>query len=330
LTGTGEALLRIQGLRVTFSQGNGERVRALDGVNFTIGRGEVVGILGESGCGKSTLANTVLRLLPQHASIESGEILFEGVNLLNLSDTELLPIRGSRISLVPQEPALSLNPVMTVGTQIAEVLRAHLTLSSTERRERVGELLREVGFKQPTQIRGAYPHQLSGGQRQRIVLAQAIACQPVLLIADEPTSKLDASLRAEVAELFLEMHRKHAMAILLISHDVPFVTSLSDRIALMYAGSVVEIGTRAEILARPLHPYTQNLLRLARASMAAVPNGRERFARIGEPRLDAAARGNGCQFEPHCAERMAVCAARVPPEVAPEPERSVTCFKYGE
>jgi oligopeptide/dipeptide ABC transporter ATP-binding protein len=194
----------------------------------------------------------------------------------------------------------------------------------------VKELLREVGFEQPAQITGAYPHQLSGGQRQRIVLAQAIACQPVLLIADEPTSKLDASLRTEIAELLSGMHRKHGMAILLISHHVSFVTALSDRIALMYAGSVVEIGSRAEILAHPLHPYTQDLLRLAKGAMVAVPSARGRFATIGERRLDAVASGNGCRFEPHCSERMTMCAERAPREVAPEPVRSVTCFKYGE
>jgi oligopeptide/dipeptide ABC transporter ATP-binding protein len=323
-------LLKIQGVSVTYSQENGERVRALDGINLAVAPGEVVGILGESGCGKSTLANAVLGLLPRQASVECGEILFEGINLLNLSDAQLRPIRGSRISMVPQEPALSLNPVMTVGTQIAEVLRAHLPLSGQQRRERMSELLREVGFDQPAQISGAYPHQLSGGQRQRVVLAQAIACEPILLIADEPTSKLDAALRTEIAVLLAGMHRKHGMTILLISHDVPFVTSLSDRIAMMYAGSVVEAGSRAEILSRPLHPYTQDLLRLASMSMVAVPSARRRFATIRAAGLDARSSGTGCRFEAHCPERMAVCEERVPREVKQEPARSVTCFKYDE
>jgi oligopeptide/dipeptide ABC transporter ATP-binding protein len=218
---------------------------------------------------------------------------------------------------------------MTAGTHIAEVLRAHLLLSRQERRERVSELLREVGFDRPDQIAAAYPHQLSGGQRQRIILAQAIACRPSLLIADEPTSKLDASLRIDIAGLFSRLHHKHSMAILLISHDVGFVTALSDRIALMYAGSVVEVGSRSEILSRPLHPYTQDLLRLARSSVA-VANSSKHFPTIGGPCLDAEQPADGCRFEPHCSERMAVCTTRVPQELNPEPSRSVSCFKYGE
>jgi oligopeptide/dipeptide ABC transporter ATP-binding protein len=328
LQSAGNRLLQIKSLKVTFSPEKGESVRALHGVSLAINSGEIVGILGESGCGKSTLANAILGLLPRSAAIE-GEIVFEGANLLSLSEAELQPIRGARISLAPQEPALALNPVMTVGTQIAEVLRAHLSLSRHERRERVHDLLREVGFDKPDQTGGAYPHQLSGGQRQRIVLAQAIACRPSLLIADEPTSKLDASLRTDIAGLFLRLHQKHGMAILLISHDVGFVTSLSTRIALMYAGSVVEVGSRSDVLARPLHPYTQDLLRLARSSMV-VANSSKHFPTIGGPRLDAERPADGCRFEPHCSERMAVCTARVPQEVNPQPFRSVACFKYGE
>ncbi len=324
----GNCLLQIKSLKVAFSPENGETVRALHGVSLALNTGEIVGILGESGCGKSTLANAILGLLPGSAAID-GEIVFEGANLLSLSEAKFQPIRGARISLAPQEPALALNPVMTVGTQIAEVLRAHLPLNRQERRERVNELLREVGFDKPDQTAGAYPHQLSGGQRQRIVLAQSIACRPSLLIADEPTSKLDASLRTDIAGLFSQLHQKHGMAILLISHDVGLVTSLSNRIALMYAGSVVEVGSRSEVLARPLHPYTQDLLRLARSSVA-VTNSSRRFPTIGGPRLDAERPAVGCHFEPHCSERTAVCTERAPQEVNPEPSRSVSCFKYGE
>ena len=181
----------------------------------------------------------------------------------------------------------------------------------------------------PIRLRARILHQLSGGQRQRIVLAQAIACHPLLLIADEPTSKLDASLRTDIAALFSRLHQKHKMAILLISHDVGLVTSLSNRIALMYAGSVVEVGSRSEVLSRPLHPYTQDLLRLARSSVAVV-SSRKHFVTITGPPLDAGRPADGCRFEPHCSERMAVCTARVPQEVNPEPSRSVACFKYGE
>jgi peptide/nickel transport system ATP-binding protein len=328
LQGAGNCLLQIKSLKVTFSPEKGETVRALHGVSLAINSGEIVGILGESGCGKSTLANAILGLLPSSAAIE-GEIVFEGANLLNLSEAELQPIRGARVSLAPQEPALALNPVMTVGTQIAEVLRAHLSVGRPESRERVRELLQEVGFDKPDQTAGSYPHQLSGGQRQRIVLAQAIACRPLLLIADEPTSKLDASLRADIASLFSRLHQKHGMAIVLISHDVGFVTSLSTHVALMYAGSVVEVGSRSEVLARPLHPYTQDLLRLARSSMT-VANSSKHFPTIGGPCLDAERPAVGCHFEPYCSARTAVCTERSPQEVNPEPSRSVSCFKYGE
>jgi len=328
LLDAGNRLLQIESLKVSFSPEKGETVRALHDISLSVNSGEIVGILGESGCGKSTLASAILGLLPSSVTIE-GEIVFEGANLLSLSEAELQPIRGARISLAPQEPALALNPVMTVGTQIAEVLRAHLSLSRQERKARVRELLREVSFEKPDQIAGAYPHQLSGGQRQRIVLAQAIACRPSLLIVDEPTSKLDASLRADIAGLLSGLHQKHGMAILLISHDVGFVTSLSTRIAMMYAGSVVEVGSRSDVLARPLHPYTQDLLRLARSSMT-VANSSKHFPTIGGPRLDAERPAVGCHFKPHCSARMAVCTERAPQDVNPEPSRSVSCFKYGK
>ena len=305
-------------------------MHALDDVNLEIRAGEVLGILGESGCGKSTLANAVLKLLPRHARVKGGGILFHGRDLLRLTEPELRDIRGREISLVPQDPALSLNPVITVGTQIGEVLRAHLQTTAKERRDRVHELLREVGFDQPAAICNAYPHQLSGGQRQRIVIAQALACQPALIIADEPTSKLDPQLCAEIVDLLSRMRASHGTALLVISHDPALVAALADRVALMYSGQIVEDGKCSEILRRPFHPYTQGLVQIARSAMTAGWSVKRHLPGIeGEP-PDPTAVPVGCRFEPRCADRMEMCGRRHPRAIVPEPMRSVSCFKYGD
>lgn len=299
----------------------------MDDVSIEIRAGEILGILGESGCGKSTLANAVLRLLPTHARYECGNIFFRGRDVLSLTESELRALRGRDVSFIPQDPALSLNPVMNVGTQISEVLRTHLALDANERQERVTDLLREVGFDRPEQIYGAYPHELSGGQRQRITIAQAVACRPPLVVADEPTSKLDAPLQAEIVALLAEICRNRGTAILLISHDPGLFVELADRIAVMYAGRIVEVGDTLQVLRRPLHPYTQALVQIA---MLAVTPGRQRFPAILGESPDPGAFPTGCRFEPRCAERMEVCTQRYPQTFLPEPSRPVNCFKYGE
>ena len=317
-------------LTVTYSPEGGEPIRALDGVSLKVRSGEIVGILGESGCGKSTLASALLRLLAPHAKCEGGTILVRGRDLLNLSERELRAIRGSEISLIPQDPALSLNPVMTGGSQVGEVLRAHLPLTPQQRRERVMELFREVGFDHPEEIYSAYPHQLSGGQRQRIAIAQAVACRPALLIADEPTSKLDATLQAEIVALLSQIRRQHGTAILVISHDPTLFAGFADRIAVMYAGRIVEVGKTAEIFGRPLHPYTQALVRIAASSAITGSRARVRLQAIEGESPDPTCIPVGCRFEPRCSERMEVCSRRYPREFMPEPSRPVNCFKYGE
>ena len=256
------ALAVVEKLSVSYHPEGGRPVHALDRASLEIRPGELVGVLGESGSGKSTLATAMLRLLPADARCDSGSIRFQNRDLFALSETELRRIRGAAIALIPQDPALALNPVMQVGVQIAEVLRAHFSMTQRERRARVDELLAEVGFDQPRRIDRAYPHQLSGGQRQRIVIAQAMACRPALVIADEPTSKLDASLQAEILSLMREIGRRHQTAFLLISHDPTVLAGFVDRIVVMYAGRVVEEGRTAEIFRAPLHPYTQALVRL--------------------------------------------------------------------
>jgi oligopeptide/dipeptide ABC transporter ATP-binding protein len=327
---SGDSFLQIRGLSVTYCSSKGDDVRALNGIRLEIRRGEILGILGESGCGKSTLAHAILRLLPAHARVVAGEVFWHGRDLLRFPESELRTIRGREISLVSQQPALSLNPIMCVGNQVGEVLRAHVPSTPTERRERVCELLREVGFEQPATIYDAYPHQLSGGQRQRVVIAQSVACRPALLIADEPTSKLDGLLRSEIVGLLAKLRERHGTAIAVITHDPTLCATFADRVALMYAGRIVEIGNSAEVFARPLHPYTRALVALMRSSMVAGPSTKEHFPRIEGESPDPTAVSIGCSFEPRCAERMEVCALRCPDDVAPEPTRSVNCFKYGE
>jgi len=328
--GSNEYFVQVRDLTVTYHPQNDEPIRALDGLSIEVRPGEIVGILGESGCGKSTLASALLRLLAPRAKCEGGTILVRGRDMLNLSERELRAIRGREISLIPQDPALSLNPVMTAGSQVGEVLRAHLPLNAQQRRERVTELFREVGFDHPEEIYSAYPHQLSGGQRQRIAIAQAVACRPPLLIADEPTSKLDATLQAEIVTLLSQIRRQHGTAILVISHDPTLFAGFADRIAVMYAGRIVEVANCAEIFRRPLHPYTQALVRIAASSVVTGSRVRVRLPAIeGESPVPTCI-PVGCRFEPRCSERMDICSRRYPREFMPEPSRPVNCFKYGE
>ena len=323
-----ETLAVVHKLSVTYLPDSGQPVRALDQASLAIRPGELIGILGESGSGKSTLAAALLRLLPADARYDSGSIQFRGRDLLTLPEPELRRVRGAEIALIPQDPALALNPVIPVGNQIAEVLRAHVRMTRLDRTTRVEELLVEVGFDQPRPIYRTYPHQLSGGQRQRIVIAQAIACRPQLVIADEATSKLDASLQAEILALMKEIGQRHRTAFVVISHDPTVLAGFVDRIAVMYAGRIVEEGRTEDIFRRPLHPYTQALVRL---SARYLPNARTRtrFPAIdGEP-ANLTSRDTGCPFAPRCPERMQVCTERDLQETTPQLSQRVSCFKYG-
>jgi len=294
LDGRTDHLITFRDLAVTYNVDERVPIRAVDGVSLEVRPQEVVGILGESGCGKSTLASAVLRLLAPKAKCEGG-VLFRGRDLLNLSKAELRAIRGREIALIAQDPAQSLNPVITAGSLIGEVLRAHLALDAGQRRERVMELLGEVGFGRPEEIYSAYPHQLSGGQRQRIAIAQAVACRPALLIADEPTSKLDVSLQAEIVELLSRIRQQHGTAILIISHDPALFAGFADRIAVMYAGRIVEQAPVHELFARPRHPYTEALQQSIPRIDAARP---ARLPSIAGAPPDPASLPPGCAFAP--------------------------------
>jgi peptide/nickel transport system ATP-binding protein len=324
-----QIFFEIRNLAVTYSPESDRPIRALDGIKLGIYPGEVIGILGESGCGKSTLANALLRLLPQHAKLE-GAIFFRDRDLLRLTDKSFREIRGREISLIPQDPASALNPVIKVGSQIREVLRAHFPTKGEQSRDRVMDLLREVGFVKPDNIYSAYPHQLSGGQRQRIVIAQAAACRPTLLIADEPTSKLDPALKAEIVALLSQIRKQHGTAILVISHDPTVLAGLADHIAVMYAGRIVEVGTSAAIFSRPLHPYTEALMRIATSSVITGAMVKGRVPSIEGESPNPSCLPVGCRFESRCSERMDICSRQYPLEFMPEPSRPVNCFKYEE
>ena len=328
---SGESLAQVCDLTVTYCPEGQPPVPALDSVNLEIRSGEVIGILGESGSGKSTLALALLRLLPNHARYDRGTVRFLGHDLSTLSESKLRKLRGAEIALVPQDPALTLNPVMKVGTQISEVLRAHTDLTRSQRSDRVAELLQEVGFENPAHIASAYPHQLSGGQRQRVAIAQAIACKPALVIADEPTSKLDASLQTDIVALMARIRERHGTAFIVISHDPALFCGFADRIAVMYAGRIVEQGSTENIYQTPLHPYTQALVTLARnCSGNLSAQSRRQLPVIAGDRTDLTCGTIGCRFEPRCPERMQICVYRNPEELIPTPSHHVSCFKYGE
>lgn len=258
-----QALLQLCNLSVRYLPEHGPSVVALDDVGLSVAAGEIVGILGESGSGKSTLGSAIIRVLPASAEYE-GSILFEGRDLLKIGERELCYIRGKCISLVSQDPATALNPVIRVGAQISEVLRAHGELDRRGRNSRVQELLHEVGFDDPERIASSYPQQLSGGQRQRVVIAQAIACNPSLIVADEPTSKLDLPLQLQILGLMSGIVRKYRTALLWITHDPATLLGFADRVAVIQAGRLVEEGPVEETFRQPRHPYTQTLVGLTR------------------------------------------------------------------
>ncbi len=251
--------LDVENLRSYFFTRSG-LVKAVDDVSFTINSGETLALVGESGCGKSMTALSLLRLLPEPGRVVGGEIRLDGRDLLRLPDLEMRRIRGNQISMIFQEPMTALNPVLRIGEQIAEVLRLHKGLTPPQALEQAGELLTQVGISDPGRRLRDYPHQLSGGQRQRVVIAIALACDPKLLIADEPTTALDVTIQAQIMDLLQKLKEERQMTTLLITHDLGIVASNADRLAVMYAGQIVETGSVEQLFNDPLHPYTQGLL----------------------------------------------------------------------
>jgi oligopeptide/dipeptide ABC transporter ATP-binding protein len=322
-----QPLLQVRELAVHYRADGSSPVVALNDVSFDIEAGEAVGIFGESGCGKTTLGLSLLGLLPAGGRVARGSIRFQGTNLLTVGERELEKIRGARISMVYQEPGSALNPVIRVGDQIADVVRAHGPLSVVPSRQEAKALLTQVGLAADEEIDRAYPHQLSGGQKQRVVIAQAIACRPALIIADEPTTSLDAVTQHEILTLLKMLQAKLHIALLLISHDPGELEQSVDRVLVMYAGRLVEEGPRRAVIEKPLHPYSQGLMR-SRVSHVKRENHKQCLPVIpGEP-PDLATLPTGCVFAARCADVRPHCQTSQPENFKPEKSRRVACFNY--
>jgi len=318
------ALLEVEELQTHFFTSAGI-VRAVDGVSYTVEEGETVAVVGESGCGKSVSALSILRLIPwPPGRIVGGSIRFMGRDLLGLSDAEIRQVRGRDIGMVFQEPMTSLNPVLTIGRQLTEPLEAHLDKNDQQARERALELLRLVGISDPQRRLGQYPHHLSGGMRQRVMIAMALACEPKLIIADEPTTALDVTIQAQILELMKDLTQRLGVALVIITHNLGVVARYADRVNVMYAGRIIETGSARDIYHDPRHPYTLALLR-------SVPRlDQPRRARLdpveGQPpdltRLDG-----GCPFRPRCRYAIQRCATDYPPLMETGPGHRSACWR---
>ena len=317
-------LLEVKNLRTYFYTEEGV-VRAVDGVSWDLEEGETLGLVGESGCGKSVTALSILRLIPRPPGrIVEGEIIFEGEDLLKVSDAEMRSIRGNRIAMVFQEPMTSLNPVLTIGQQLTEAIELHLSLDKGQSRARAVELLELVGIPEAAARLNDYPHQFSGGMRQRVMIAMALSCNPKLLLADEPTTALDVTIQAQILELMARLSSEFGTAVVLITHNLGVVSRYADRVNVMYAGKIVEAGSTFDIFKEPRHPYTVGL-------MASVP----RLDATDHVRLEAI-EGQppllidpipGCPFQPRCDWRIDKCSEEHPPLELKAPAHWAACWR---
>ena len=317
-----EPLLTVRDLK-TFFRTDGGVARAVDGVSFTLKKGETLGLVGESGCGKSVTSLSVMRLVPEPpGEIVSGDIRFNGRNLLSLDEAALQGVRGNDIAMIFQEPMTSLNPVFTCGDQIDEAVMLHQGLGRRAARAITVDMLNLVGIPDPDQRANEYPHQLSGGMRQRVMIAMALCCNPELLIADEPTTALDVTIQAQILELLDRLQREFGMAVLMITHNLGVIAEVADRVAVMYAGKIVETGTVDEIFANPQHPYTRGLLE----SIPKLNEEKSRLSVIPGTVPDATRFPAGCRFAPRCSLAEDVCEAEEPRLEPTSGGRFVACW----
>lgn len=320
---TAMPLLRVQDLQTVFDTRRGT-VTAVDGVSFELARGEILALLGESGCGKSVTALSLMGLIPLRLGrVVGGRMQLAGEELAGLDAARLRQLRANAMAMIFQEPSTALNPVLTVGRQVAEAMLAHGKSGKTEVRERVVQLFREVGITEPARRYDSYPHELSGGMCQRIMIAMALSCDPQLLIADEPTTALDVTVQQQILDLLHGLRERRNMAVLLITHDLGVVAENADRVAVMYLGKVVEQAPVAELFAQPAHPYTQGLL----ASMPDIEHGDAPLTSIAGTVPELHARPAGCGFAPRCPRADARCHTTPPPLTALTATRSVRCWQ---
>ncbi len=318
------SLLEVRNLTTAFRTESGE-VTAIEDISFDLDEGEILGIVGESGSGKSVTALTVMGLLPQPpARVVAGSVAFAGQPLIGLAETRMERIRGAGIGMIFQEPMTSLNPVLTIGEQIMETVRAHEGISARAQRDRAVEMLDRVGIPSAATRLADYPHQLSGGQRQRVMIAMALACRPRLLIADEPTTALDVTIQAQVLDLLMDLRDELGMAIIVITHNMGVIAETADRVMVMYAGRVVEQSPVADLFDRPQHPYTQGLL----ACVPTLEQENERLVAIPGSLPEPARRPPGCRFAPRCARRIAACTEAIPP-LAGQGAHAAACIRIG-
>lgn len=321
-----EKILEVNDLHVSFSTYGGT-VQAVRGINFSLYKGETLAVVGESGCGKSVTANAIMRLIPNPpGKITKGTVVFEGKNLTNLTEKEMRSIRGVDISMVFQDPMTALNPTLTIGTQLMEGLRQHHKVSAQQARAKAIEMMNLVGIPNPEERLKQYPHQFSGGMRQRIVIAIALICEPKLLIADEPTTALDVTIQAQILELFEEIQEVTGVSIILITHDLGVVAKMADRIAVMYAGKIIEIGTKREVFYESQHPYTKGLLQ----SVPRLDQKRGDLQSIEGTPPDLFSPPKGCPFAARCPYAMVVCEKVYPVSVQRSEVHRVDCWLQDE
>ena len=319
-----ENLLEIRNLRTSFQTEDG-RVQAVDDVSLSIKPGEIVGLVGESGCGKTVTSLSILQLLASPpASIDSGEIVFDGTDLLKLSPEELRRIRGNDIAMIFQEPMTSLNPVFTIGNQLMEAIQLHQQLSGNALRERAIEMLSLVGIPRAEEVIDEYPHRFSGGMRQRAMIAMALSCNPKLLIADEPTTALDVTIQAQILKLMQELQRRIQTAVLFITHDLSVIAEMADRVLVMYAGKVVEEADVFTLFHEPQHPYTQGLIR----SRPAIDTEQDRLLYIPGNVPNPLDMPGGCPFHPRCPHAMQICSDAMPPRRTLKEGHAVRCWLH--